>query len=74
MEHYVQVQTVLSHMTYLRKKGEEFCMLFIPVVQMYFEQDDGDAKDDVLNIKEPIEHVKQPHGFGPTLNQRKLAL
>ena len=49
-------------------------MLFIPVVQMYFKQNDGDAKDDVLNIKEPIEHVKQPHGCGPTLCQWKLAL
>ena len=61
-------------MTYLRKKGEVFCMLFIPVVQMYFEQNDGDAKDDVLNIKEPIERVKEPHGFGPTLCQWNLAL
>ena len=61
-------------MIYLREKGEVFGMLFIPVVQMYFEEDDGDAKDDMLNIKEPIEHVKQPHGFGPTLCQWELAL
>ena len=45
-------------MKYLREKGEVFCKFFIPVVQMYFEQNDGDAKDDVLNKKEPIEHIK----------------
>ena len=30
---------------------------------------DGDTKDDMLNIKEAIEQIIQPHGFGPTLFQ-----
>ena len=48
--------------------------LLISLINREFKQNYGDAKDDVLNIKEPIEHVKQPHGFGPTLSQWKLAL
>ena len=41
--------------------------LIVSLVNRDFQKNDGDAKDDVLNIKEPIEHVKQPHGFGPTI-------
>ena len=48
--------------------------LIVSLVDRDFQKNDGDAKDDVLNVKEPIERVKQPHGFGPTLCQWKLAL
>ena len=48
--------------------------LIVSLVNRDFQQNDGDGKDNVLNIKEPIEHVKQLHGFGPTLCQWKLAL
>ena len=43
--------------------------LIVSLVDGYFQKKDGDAKDDVLNIKEPIENVKQCHGFGPTFFQ-----
>ena len=48
--------------------------LLISLINREFKQNDGDAKDDVLNVEEPIERVKQPHEFGPTLCQWELAL